>query len=397
MNLAFFLHDLIAFLKQLIPSPINFFNSYYFSPSDLPQTVANVDGDDDYATIDVLTYNINNVAIKCCNRRRRIRHSICSSGADIVLLQETNPAWEEYLLQEENESESRIATQYNHCYFHHPEITDRAAGGIAILSRYPLLDNNAHILNFTTNVNGSVFPALICSIHNIPLGKYYNVTINIANVHLRPPVELDGTAKLDTARITEPVRLHEVKELIRRSSTACYYNTSFSSSNSTMTTNQNNSRQYNLDIIAGDFNEGDDATALTYLTKTLGYNNALQTHVPTRKETHTWPFICIHNNNNWYVVLRKRLDHILWHNRPILTVMSNNNNNVIGSDVVMEEYSARLQCIGCGVMTGYEDGASDHQPVLSRFVIIAKKTDIDWTGSLSPNKNRNTMHDYINS
>ena len=365
MNLAFFLRDLIALLKQLIPSPINFFNSYYFSPSDLPQTVANVDGDDDYATIDVLTYNINNVAIKCCNRRRRIRHAICSSGADIVLLQETNPAWEAYLLQEE-ENESRIATQYRYCYFHHPNaITDRAAGGIAILSRYPLHDNKVHILNFITDVDGSVFPALMCSLH-IPLGKYYSVAIKIANVHLRPPVELDGTAKLDTARITEPVRLQEVKELIRRSSTACYYNTSFSSSNSTMTTNQINSRQYNLDIIAGDFNEGDEANALTYLTKTLGYNNALQTHVPTRKETHTWPFICI-RNNNWLVVLRKRLDHILWHNRPILTVMSNDN---VGGNVVMEEYSAKLQCIGCGVLTGYEDGASDHQPVLSRFVII---------------------------
>ena len=189
------------------------------------------------------------------------------------------------------------------------------------------------------------------------------MTINIATVHLRPPVELDGTAKLDTARTTEPVRLQEVKELIRRSSTACYYNTSYNRTN-----NQIDSRQYNLDIIAGDFNEGDDATALTYLTKTLGYSNALQMHVPKRKETHTWPFIFIHNNYNWLVVLRKRLDHILWHNSPTLSVMSNN--NVGGSDVVLEEYSARLQCIGCGVMTGYEDGASDHQPVLSRFAII---------------------------
>jgi endonuclease/exonuclease/phosphatase family metal-dependent hydrolase len=367
MNLAF-LHDLIAFSKQLIPSPINFFNSYYFSPSDLPRT-ANVDGDTN-ATIDVLTYNINNVAVKCCNRRHRIRHAICASGADIVLLQETNPAWEEYLLQE---SGSDLATQYRYCHFHHPvATTDRAAGGIAILSRYPLLDNNnVHILNFTNDVNGSVFPALICSLH-IPIGKYHNVTINIANVHLRPPVELNGTAKLDTARTTEPVRLQEVKELIRRSSTACYYNNTNNRTSSTMTNNQLDSRQYNLDIIAGDFNEGDDATALTYLTKTLGYSNALQMHVPKRKETHTWPFIFIHNNNNWLVVLRKRLDHILWHNSPILTVMSNN--DVGGTDVVMEEYSAQLQCIGCGVMTGYETGASDHQPVLSRFAIIAKKS-----------------------
>jgi endonuclease/exonuclease/phosphatase (EEP) superfamily protein YafD len=129
----------------------------------------------------------------------------------------------------------------------------------------------------------------------------------------------------------------------------------------------NHSQQYNLDIIAGDFNEGDEAKALTYLTKTLGYSNALQMHVPKHKETHTWPFICIRNNNNWLVVLRKRLDHILWYNSPILPVMSNTED---GTDVVLEEYNARLQCIGCGVMTGYEDGASDHQPLLSRFAII---------------------------
>ena len=31
--------------------------------------------------------------------------------------------------------------------------------------------------------------------------------------------------------------------------------------------------------------------------------------------------------------------------------------------------AAVLRCVGCGVITGYEMGASDHQPVLSRFVV----------------------------
>lgn len=363
MMINLVLQDMIAFLKQLIPSPINFFSSYYFSPSDLPslfddghRLTSNVDGDDyATATIDVLTYNINNVAVKCCHRRRRIMQAICSSGVDIVLLQETNPEWEAYLLKEEDES--LLATQYRYCHFYHPSATDRAAGGIAILSRYTLLDN-VQIFNFTKDLDGSVFPALICMV-KIPVGKY-SVTINIANVHLRPPVELNGIARLDTARKTQPVRIQEVKELIRRSSTTCI--TKIRNISITMTNNQIDSRQYNLDIIAGDFNEGDEAMALTYLTKKLGYINALH-HVPKRKETHTWPFM-----QNW-LLLRKRLDHILWHNNPTLAVMSNDDG---GSSVLLEEYRARLQCIGCGVMAGYEDGASDHQPVLSRFAIIIK-------------------------
>jgi len=365
MMISLVLHDLIALLNQLIPSPINFFNSYYFFPSDLPSSsdngrriISNVDGDDyATATIDILTYNINNVAVKSCNRRRRIMQAICTSCADIVLLQETNPSWEAYLLKENG---SLIATHYRYRHFHHPGPTDRAAGGIAILSRYPLLENNVHIFNFTKDLDGSVFPAMICTVQ-IPIGKD-SVTINIANVHLRPPVELDGSARLYTARTTEPVRLQEVKELIRRSNTTCINN--IINSSTTMTNQIDYSRQYKLDIIAGDFNEGDEAKALTYLTKDLGYINALTAHVPKRKETHTWPFI----RNNW-LLLRKRLDHILWHNSPTLSVISNNDEV---SSVVLEEYSARLQCIGCGVLTGYEEGASDHQPVLSRFAIIVK-------------------------
>lgn len=173
------------------------------------------------------------------------------------------------------------------------------------------------------------------------------VTINIANVHLRPPVELDGSAWLDTARKTEPIRINEVKELIQ--STAA-------SVTSQLATIGIESEQSTLTIIAGDFNEGDNAGSLSYLVS-LGYTDALQQYVPRRKETHTWPFI----KNLW--TLRKRLDHILWHNGP-LTATCNDQKRM--------GYNVELKCISCGVITGYENGASDHQPVLARFAFVKK-------------------------
>jgi endonuclease/exonuclease/phosphatase (EEP) superfamily protein YafD len=77
-------------------------------------------------------------------------------------------------------------------------------------------------------------------------------------------------------------------------------------------------------------------------------------YVPKRKETHTWPFM----KNMW--TLRKRLDHVLWRD-DLLSVT-----NREGTTKSM----LRLKCLGCGVLTGYETGASDHQPVLSRFGIV---------------------------
>ena len=44
----------------------------------------------------------------------------------------------------------------------------------------------------------------------------HELSINVAVVHLRPPVELDGTAWLETACITGLIRLREVQELRNR-------------------------------------------------------------------------------------------------------------------------------------------------------------------------------------
>lgn len=337
------LRDIYAFAQQLIPSPINLFVKYRFSPVDLAAIDHHIDNNTQryassskLATFDVLSYNVNNVAAYSPTRSRQILRAIFTSGADIVLLQETNQAWEDLL------RDDAIALQFKYNYFHHPGTNDRPAGGIAILSQYPL--ENVKILNFSRDVNGSVFPALICQVR-IPIQSNTSTTtnhatINIGNVHLRPPVNLDGSAWFDTARLTESIRINEVKELIQRTQSKRTHSTP------------------SLDIIAGDFNEGDMSGALSYLAG-LGYIDTLQQHVPRHKETHTWPFM----RNMW--LLRKRLDHILLHENGPLTITFNNNNGALGCYV-------ELNCHGCGVMTGYEHSASDHQPVLSRFAIMKR-------------------------
>ncbi|KAL3802388.1 hypothetical protein HJC23_007213 [Cyclotella cryptica] len=351
-----FFQDLSNFLRQLLPNPIAVFLQYRFSPADFESlndvgrkqlSSSCVDTNSILFTFDMLSYNINNVASSSPSRTRLILRAIFSSGANIILLQETNPAWEKLL---QNDA---AALQFDYIYFHHPRLgdkdrpPDRPAGGMAILSQYALKDIG--VLDFTKDVSGSVFPALICKAI-VPLSQFSNevphglndVCISIANVHLRPPVELDGRAWLSTARKTEPIRLAEIKGLVRRVMSA-------ESSLDTLS-----APQHELDIIGGDFNEDNSGAALSYLSTTLGYIDALQQYVPKMKETHTWPFM------RNLLTLRKRLDHILWRNE-LLSVTTKGGNTV---------RMLRLKCLGCGVITGFETGASDHQPVLSRFGIV---------------------------
>lgn len=337
-NILTLLRDILAFSNQFFPHPIALLRSYRFSPADLAidsPTRDEQSSPQPLTTLDVLSYNVNNEAAHHPTRRRHILRAIFSSGAHIILLQETNPSWEELL------HEDAVALEFAYTYFHHPGPSDRKAGGSAILSQFPLDCDTIEMLDFSDNVDGSVFPSVLCDV-SIPIKKVKgssrtvsstkdncnNVTITIANIHLRPPVNLDGSAWLDTARKTEPIRIGEVEELLRRS----------------------NESKRTIDIIAGDFNEGDAGGAIRHLI-TKGYTNALSQYVPRRKETHRWNYF----GKVWQ--LRKRLDHILW------------NGNVLSSSGT-EDCRLKLDCVNCGVLSGYEYDASDHQPVLSRFAII---------------------------
>lgn len=399
------IQDVITFANQFIP-PITLFRRYHFSPADLaigsstriaglkrsrtpilpskspsllseeysssdvPTTTNNdingvIHSFSTSTTITVLTYNINHELSSDPNRSRNILKAIFSSGAQIILLQETNPSWQELLHND------AIALEYNYCHYHHPSIErkDRPAGGIAILSQFPL--KNVQILDFTRDISGSIFPALLCDI-SVPLNDNSSnddnrncdssakihvsmvANLRVANVHLRPPLELDGSAWLATARKTEPVRICEVKELLCRARSDHLRGNELDEDEMAYS-----EAQIPLDIIAGDFNEGDFGGAISYLGS-QGYTDALQQYVPQRKETHTWPFI----RNFW--TLRKRLDHILWHGESTMPVMS-----LKGKKVHQEsEFTSRLQSLGCGVVSGYETNASDHQPVLALFAIV---------------------------
>lgn len=357
-----FLRDLIAFANQFFPHPIAILRSYRFSPTDLaiePQPSLDEQLSSPSlprSTIDVLSYNINNEAVHNPTRRRRIIRAIFSSGAHIILLQETNEVWEELL------REDAVALEYVYTYFHHPKSSDRKAGGSAILSQLPIDMNSIQIIDFSNKVVGSVFPVMVCDVsiprHHLNGSKQrivdtsssmqrsssssssnddIPVAITIANLHLRPPVKLDGSARLDTARKTEPIRIAEVKELLHHRP-------------------QEESLKRSIDIIAGDFNEGDYGGAIRYLVQEEDYTNALTQHVPRSKETHRWNYF----GSFWQ--LRKRLDHILWLNK-----IKSSSSSRQRHDGKEDELS--LDCINCGVLSGYEYKASDHQPVLARFAI----------------------------
>lgn len=202
------------------------------------------------------------------------------------------------------------ALGYAHAHFLHAMASEQPAGGACVLSRFPL--SRCRALTHHQEVPGSVFPALAFVVETPHHGK-----LRMCTVHLRPPVEMSGGAGLSTARTTGSVREAEAHALLG----ACVEG---------------------LDVVAGDFNEQDGGHALAVLHR-AGLSDALAEHVPPSRETHRWwlPVLGL-----GHALLRKRLDHVTYSPR-------------------------RLECVGCGVVTGYEEGASDHQPVLARFALAS--------------------------
>jgi len=275
------LMDMWDLTSQLLPRMF----SYKFTPDNLPV-------EDD--AVSVLTYNVNmKLALhgKMDAKAARVIDAIHVSKADIVLLQEAHRGWQALLKAK--------MSKLRHQVFHWD-----ASGGIAILSRWPV--RSYHCLPLPRIVNGSVFHALVADI--MIRGRVWTV----ANVHLRPPLAIHARTSLATARVTEPIRVQEVRALMQllKSSPPA--------------------------VVAGDFNEQDWGQALRWLLHVPGLRDALHEFVPRWRETHLWPL------GSLGLTLRKRLDHVTYD-------------------------ADALICLGCGVLSGYEHGASDHQPVLARF------------------------------
>lgn len=98
------IQDLVALAEQFLPGLMILFpgQRYRFSRVDLDGAGArsssrtHVDPSSSctvLATFDLLSYNVNHACVRSPDRSRRVVHAIIASRADVVLLQETNPAW----------------------------------------------------------------------------------------------------------------------------------------------------------------------------------------------------------------------------------------------------------------------------------------------------------------
>lgn len=171
--------------------------------------------------------------------------------ADVVLLQETTPAWERAL-----QSDPRPYRAFRHCCL---------AGGLGILSRYPFRETA-----YIEPPEGGWFPGWVL-IAETPLGK-----IQLLDVHLRPPRSETGSL-VSGFFTTPPVRRGQI-ELY-----ASYLDPLLPT------------------IVAGDFNEEPGGVALSYL-QGRGFQDALRI---MDDQSPTWRW------NTAVGEVTAQLDHIL--------------------------------------------------------------------------------------
>lgn len=180
--------------------------------------------------------------------------AIARERADLVLLQETNPAWETGLRAE-------LGSHYPHIAFRHAG----AAGGMGVLSKYELDD-----LGQIDPPERGWFFSWRVRVHS-PLGK-----VQVLNVHLRPQIGDNGSV-VSGYFTTGSVREREMQKY-------------FGELEANVPT-----------IVAGDFNEQPGGGALDYLSE-RGFFDVLDRTEGTRD---TWRW------NTSVGTLRRELDHIM--------------------------------------------------------------------------------------
>ncbi len=180
--------------------------------------------------------------------------AIESADADVVVLQETNAAWQTRL-------EKRFSKRYPHRAFH-----PRSFGGLSVLSKHPIKSDELF-----AQARGSFSPSERLVVET-PLGD-----VQILNVHLRPNVDRGNW--LLGWKTTPPIRLREIETYWKKLSR-------------TMPT-----------IIAGDFNELPDGKAVEFLAdKGLA-------RVPTKGPT-TWHHV-IQVGTKKVSALSMDIDHVV--------------------------------------------------------------------------------------
>jgi endonuclease/exonuclease/phosphatase (EEP) superfamily protein YafD len=181
--------------------------------------------------------------------------AVLETEADVVLLQETTPEWEQIL-----RASPQLDERWPHATFHHC----CGAGGLAVLSRWPI--DTFEVLEPPPNPD-AWFPAARAIVQT-PAGL-----VELLDVHLRPPVKTADRGWLSALSTTPEVRLAEVEHHLPK-----------------------------LDaelptIIAGDFNEGDGGRAVSRLAQ-AGFVDVLAV-LGVRGTTWRWGG------------LKARLDHVL--------------------------------------------------------------------------------------
>lgn len=208
--------------------------------------------------------------------------AVAQIDADILCLQESTKAWEEF-------SQKQLAERYPYRIFHH----EPYAGGMAVLSRWPISE-----LGYD-RPPGGWFSGLSLKAQT-PQGD-----VKFLNVHLRSmhPGKI-GLGYLDYVRLAS-IHAGEMEFLYTKLA----------------------AREPSMPaIVLGDFNEGDDGSAVKYLTK-----HTLSDAVPAfDKTTRTW------QGRIAGITLWARPDRVL--------------------------YSSQFKCIDAGIVKA---GASDHSPVLA--------------------------------
>eukprot|EP01091_Cochliopodium_minus_P003825 TRINITY_DN13780_c0_g1_i1.p1 TRINITY_DN13780_c0_g1~~TRINITY_DN13780_c0_g1_i1.p1 ORF type:complete len:262 (+),score=33.76 TRINITY_DN13780_c0_g1_i1:111-896(+) len=228
---------------------------------------------------------------------KTILNAIKNSEADIICLQETHQGWQNCI------TNMLIETHPHSKWFN----DNYAAGGIAIVSKYPI--KKCNLLDNNSKIEGSWFEIMLAVVET-PSGD-----LQIGNVHLRPPINENGSASPLTMWWTSDIRKKELTMLLEKLE----------------------------DIptcILGDFNENDRYSAICYL-KEKGYKDALEEYCPG-VHTHWWPILKI-------FTLKSRLDHFIYD-------------------------PSTIKAHSCEVFQDKGDG-SDHFPVLTKIEILDKKNE----------------------
>ncbi len=210
----------------------------------------------------------------------RVVAHIRRSNPDVVCLQETHQPWQKLLV-------ARLGQVYPHRVFKHWG----GAGGLGLLSRYPIIQ--AELLP----PSAGWFPALLCRVQT-PLG-----TIQLLNVHLRPPITEQGGVSASAYFASRKTRLAEVKAFLARTDPKLPL------------------------VITGNFNEDEQGKAVRWLLDHHRMADALS-QFDERALTWEWPLL------SGAYRLTDRYDHLL--------------------------ISQQLTCVDAKVT--YVD-ASDHMPV----------------------------------